>query len=36
MVEKIRFVRPDVAIVITTNVDRRGDGPPSKSRSTTS
>jgi uncharacterized protein (TIGR02246 family) len=34
VVEKIRFVRPDVAVVITTNVDRHGDGPPSQSRST--
>ena len=34
IVEKIRFVRPDVAVVITTNVDRRDDGPPSESRST--
>jgi uncharacterized protein (TIGR02246 family) len=34
IVEKIRFVRPDVAIVITTNVDRHGDGPPIESRST--
>ena len=34
VVEKIRFVRPDVAVVITTNVDRRGDGQPSESRST--
>ena len=34
IVEKIRFIRPDVAVVITTNVDRHGDGPPSESRST--
>ncbi|WP_421800799.1 SgcJ/EcaC family oxidoreductase [Granulicella sibirica] len=34
VVEKIRFIRPDVAVVITTNVDRHGDGPPSESRST--
>jgi uncharacterized protein (TIGR02246 family) len=34
VVEKIRFLRPDVAIVITTNVDRHGDGPPSESRGT--
>ncbi len=34
IVEKIRFVRPDVAVVITTNVDRHGDGPPIESRST--
>ncbi len=34
VVEKIRFVRPDVAIVITTNIDRHGDGPPSESRGT--
>ena len=34
IVEKIRFVRPDVAVVITTNNDRHGDGAPSQSRST--
>jgi uncharacterized protein (TIGR02246 family) len=34
VVEKIRFVRPDVAVVITTNVDRHGEGPPSESRGT--
>ena len=34
VVEKIRSVRPDVAAVITTNVDRHGDGPPSESRGT--
>ena len=34
VVEKIRFVRSDVAVVITTNVDRHGDGPPSESRGT--
>jgi uncharacterized protein (TIGR02246 family) len=34
VVEKIRFIRPDVAVVITTNVDRRGDAPPSESRGT--
>jgi uncharacterized protein (TIGR02246 family) len=34
VVEKIRFIRPDVAVVITTNVDRHGDGPPSESRGT--
>ena len=34
VVEKIRFVRPDVAVVITRNVDRHGDAPPSESRST--
>ena len=34
VVEKIRFVRPDVAVVITTNIDRHGDGPPSESRGT--
>ena len=34
IVEKVRFVRPDVAVVITTNVDRHGEAPPSESRST--
>lgn len=34
IVEKIRFIRPDVAIAITTNIDRHGEGPPSESRST--
>ncbi len=34
IVEKIRFVRSDVAVVITTNVDRRGDGPPTETRGT--
>ncbi len=34
VVEKIRFVRPDVAVVITTNVDRHGNGPPSETRGT--
>ena len=34
IVEKIRFVRPDVAVVITTIVDRHGDGPPASTRGT--
>jgi len=34
VVEKIRFVRSDVAVVITTNVDRHGNGPPSETRGT--
>ena len=33
-VEKIRFVRPDVAVVITTIVDRHGSGPPAETRGT--
>ena len=33
-IEKIRFVRPDVAVVITTIVDRHGDGPPAETRGT--
>jgi uncharacterized protein (TIGR02246 family) len=34
IVEKIRFIRPDVAVVITTIVDRHGDGPPAETRGT--
>ncbi len=34
VVEKIRFVRPDVAVVITTNIDRHGDASPTESRGT--
>jgi uncharacterized protein (TIGR02246 family) len=34
IVEKIRFVRPDVAVVITTIVDRHGDGPTASTRGT--
>ncbi|WP_263381396.1 SgcJ/EcaC family oxidoreductase [Granulicella arctica] len=31
-VEKIRFIRDDVAVVITTIVDRHGGGPPASTR----
>ncbi len=34
VVEKIHFVRPDVAVVITTSTDRKGDNPPIQSRAT--
>ena len=34
IIEKIRFVRPDVAVVITTIVDRHGNGPPAETRGT--
>jgi uncharacterized protein (TIGR02246 family) len=34
IVEKIRLVRPDVAVVITTIVDRHGDGPSASTRGT--
>jgi uncharacterized protein (TIGR02246 family) len=34
IVEKIRFIRPDVAVVITTIVDRHGDGTPAETRGT--
>jgi uncharacterized protein (TIGR02246 family) len=34
IVEKIRFVRPDVAVVIATIVDRHGEGPPAETRAT--
>ena len=34
IIEKIRFIRADVAVVITTIVDRHGDEPPASTRGT--
>ena len=34
IVEKVKFVRPDVAVVITTIADRHGNGPSAQTRGT--